>query len=137
MLKTSFEISDAAKARIEKLKNESVNAKQYVCVERARYLTEAYIKNQSDPMILRRAKALRNVLEKITLFIEDGQLLAGNHAASLRAASIFPEYTIDWINDEIDQLDKRAILLGTQRMADCRSGNAEGFHYIVQRNRLV
>lgn len=107
MLKTSFEISDAAKARIEKLKNESVNAKQYVCVERARYLTEAYIKNQSDPMILRRAKALRNVLEKITLFIEDGQLLAGNHAASLRAASIFPEYTIDWINDEIDQLDKR------------------------------
>lgn len=107
MLKTSFEISDAAKARIEKLKSESVNAKQYVCVERARYLTEAYIKNQSDPMILRRAKAIRNVLEKITLFIEEGQLLAGNHAASLRAASIFPEYTIDWINDEIDQLDKR------------------------------
>ena len=81
MLKTSFEISDAAKARIEKLKSESVNAKQYVCVERARYLTEAYIKNQSDPMILRRAKAIRNVLEKITLFIEEGQLLAGNHAA--------------------------------------------------------
>ena len=107
MLKTSFEISDAAKARIEKLKSESVNAKQYVCVERAIYLTEAYIKNQSDPMILRRAKAIRNVLEKITLFIEEGQLLAGNHAASLRAASIFPEYTIDWINDEIDQLDKR------------------------------
>lgn len=107
MLKTSFEISDAAKARIEKLKSESVNAKQYVCVERARYLTEAYIKNQSDPMILRRAKAIRNVLEKITLFIEEGQLLAGNHAASLRAASIFPEYTIDWINDEIDQFDKR------------------------------
>lgn len=107
MLKSSFEISDAAKARIEKLKSESVNAKQYVCVERARYLTEAYIKNQSDPMILRRAKAIRNVLEKITLFIEEGQLLAGNHAASLRAASIFPEYTIDWINDEIDQFDKR------------------------------
>ena len=58
-------------------------------------------------MILRRAKAIRNVLEKITLFIEEGQLLAGNHAASLRAASIFPEYTIDWINDEIDQFDKR------------------------------
>ena len=118
MLKTSFEISDAAKARIEKLKSESVNAKQYVCVERARYLTEAYIKNQSDPMILRRAKAIRNVLEKITLFIEEGQLLAGNHAASLRAASIFPEYTIDWINDEIDQFDKRSWILqsgGTAR----------------------
>lgn len=107
MLKTSFQINDAAKVRIEKLKDESVSAKQYVCVERARYLTEAYQNNQSDPMILRRAKALKNVLENITLFIEDGQLLAGNHAASLRAASIFPEYTIDWINEEIDQLDKR------------------------------
>lgn len=107
MLKTDFDITDAAKNRIERLKDESVSAKQYVCVERARYLTEAYQQNQADPMILRRAKALRNVLENITLFIEDGQLLAGNHAASLRAASIFPEYTIDWINEEIDQLDKR------------------------------
>lgn len=33
MLKTSFEISDAAKARIEKLKSESVNAKQYALKE--------------------------------------------------------------------------------------------------------
>lgn len=93
--------------RIEKLKQESVGVEQEVCVQRARYLTEAYRENEADPMILRRAKALKNVLNKMTLFIEDGQLLAGNQAGKLRAAAIFPEYCVNWIFEEIDELEKR------------------------------
>jgi pyruvate formate-lyase/glycerol dehydratase family glycyl radical enzyme len=107
MIKTSFEIIEDATKRIQELKEASISARQYVCVERARYLTNAYKDNQADPMILRRAKALSSVLSNITLFVEDGQLLAGNHAASLRAAPIFPEYSIEWLIDEIDELDKR------------------------------
>ena len=93
--------------RIQHLKNESINVNQEVCVERARYLTEAYKEHTAEPAIKKRAYAFRNVLNKITLFIEDGQLLAGNHAASLRAASIFPEYCVNWIFEEIDELPKR------------------------------
>jgi formate C-acetyltransferase len=93
--------------RIQQLKNESIQAVQEVCVERARYLTQAYRENEADPMIIRRAKALSKVLQNITLFVEEGQLLAGNHAGKLRAASIFPEYCIDWIFEEIDELPKR------------------------------
>ncbi len=107
MLKYKVELPEAAAERIEALKDESVNARQYVCVQRARYLTEAYRENEQDPMIIRRAKALRNVLNKVDIFIEDRQLLAGNHAAALRAAPIFPEYCVDWIPEEIDQLEKR------------------------------
>lgn len=94
-------------SRIEKLKSDSINAKQKVCVQRARYLTEAYIEHTSEPMIKRRAYAFKNILNKIDIFIEDGQLLAGNHAASLRAASIFPEYCVNWIFEEIDTLATR------------------------------
>ena len=100
-------ISENVKNRIDRLKKESVEARQDVCPERARYLTEAYQEHIAEPMIKRRAYALKNVLENISLFIEDGQLLAGNHAAKLRAASIFPEYCVEWIFDEIDELDKR------------------------------
>lgn len=93
--------------RIRGLREQSLHAKQYVCVQRARYLTEAYIEFEAEPMILRRAKAFARVLERMDLFIEDGQLLAGTQASSLRAAAIFPEYCSQWLIDEIDQLEKR------------------------------
>jgi formate C-acetyltransferase len=69
-----MEVNQAALERVRKLKVESVQARQDVCVERARYLTESYKKNQACPMIIRRAKALRGVLENINLFIEDKKL---------------------------------------------------------------
>lgn len=100
-------LSEIQLKRITDLKNASISVEQEVCVERARYLTEAYKEHISEPMIKRRAYAFKNILDKINLFIEDGQLLAGNHAASLRAASIFPEYCIDWIFEEIDTLATR------------------------------
>lgn len=100
-------LSDRGKERIRILKEQSLHAKQYVCVQRARYLTNAYIKYQADPMILRRAKAFSYVLENMDIFLEDQQLLAGTQASSLRAASIFPEYCSKWIVDEIDELEKR------------------------------
>ena len=103
----SIQMPPESVQRITSLKRESVEAKQYVCVQRARYLTEAYKEHVDQPMIKRRAYALKNVLNKIDLFIENNQLLAGNHAATLRAASIFPEYCVDWIFEEIDQLSER------------------------------
>lgn len=100
-------LSSKTMQRVKVLKESSICVEQEVCVQRARYLTEAYKEHPAEPLIKRRAYALKNVLEKINLFIEDGQLLVGNHAASLRAASIFPEYCVNWIFDEIDTLDKR------------------------------
>lgn len=100
-------VEQSAKDRIAKLKHESIEAEQYVCVQRARYLTEAYKEHQADPMIIRRAKALSNVLAKQDLFLEEGQLLAGSHAASLRAAPIYPEFSVKWLFDEIDELPVR------------------------------
>jgi formate C-acetyltransferase len=68
--------------RIEKLKKESVEAVQEVCVQRARYLTEAYRENEADPMIIRRAKAIYNVMDKMTLFIENGSCWRATRRAS-------------------------------------------------------
>lgn len=100
-------LSNKQLKRINQLKKESLDVEQEVCVQRARYLTEAYQEHTDEPLIKRRAYAFKNILDNIDLFIEPGQLLAGNHAASLRAASIFPEYCVNWIFEEIDQLDNR------------------------------
>ena len=102
-----MKLSPHAENRIQTLKAASIGVKQYICVERARYLTQAYIRHEADPMILRRAKAFAHVLENMTVFLEDGQLLAGTQAGSLRAGSLFPEYCSQWLFDEIDEFEKR------------------------------
>jgi len=107
MLINKVTLPEQAIERIARIKKDSMHAKQYLCVQRARYLTKAYRENQAEPMILRRAKAFRMVLEKTELFIEEGQLLVGNHASRLRAAPIFPEYSVSWIFEEINEFQKR------------------------------
>ncbi len=106
-MKQSLNMPTNALERISTLKKESIEAKQVVCVQRARYLTEAYKEHVSEPMIKRRAYALKNILEKMDIFIENHQLLVGCQAASLRAASIFPEYCVAWLFEEIDKLEER------------------------------
>jgi pyruvate formate-lyase/glycerol dehydratase family glycyl radical enzyme len=100
-------INDAALRRVQALKAEALDVVQEVCVERARYLTETYRATPADPMIIRRAKALKNILEKMTIFIQTGELIVGNQASRVRAAPMFPEYAVDWVFTEIDELDKR------------------------------
>ncbi len=102
------EISSNVKERINVLKDRSINVIQEVCPERARYVTEAYQKNPSDPVIIRRAKALQNILSRMTISIDPEELIVANQACKLRAAPIFPEYTVDWIIEEIDDLHTRS-----------------------------
>ena len=52
----------------------------YLDVERARYWTESYRQTDGEPEVIRRAKALKNLLEKMTIYIEEGELIVGNVA---------------------------------------------------------
>lgn len=47
------------------------------CMERSRYYTESFKKTEGEPMVLRRAKAFANYLEKKTIFILDKELIVG------------------------------------------------------------
>ena len=48
-----------------------------ICVERAYYMTKSYQKTENLPVILRRARALAEILDNMTVRIEEGELLAG------------------------------------------------------------
>jgi len=78
-----------------------------LCTERARFYTEAYRVNRDKPVILRRALALEETLRRMSVRIEPDELIVGNHSTKVRAAPIFPEYAVDWLLDELDQLENR------------------------------
>jgi formate C-acetyltransferase len=44
----------------------------------------------------------------MTVFIGQGELIVGNQASSARAAPIFPEYSIHWIEEEMDDFASRS-----------------------------
>lgn len=89
------------------LRENLLNTMPSVCAERARYITEAYKKYEASPAVLRRAHALAHILENMTIYIQPGEIIVGNQASAPRAAPIFPEYSTDWIEPEIDEFSKR------------------------------
>jgi len=93
--------------RVRYVRASLVNITPAICPERALLITESYQASEGEPMVLRRAKALENILSKMTIYIEKDQLIVGNQASQGRAAPIFPEYSFDWVIDELDKFDKR------------------------------
>ena len=94
--------------RIKAHKNALIHIiKPPICVERAEHYTESYQEHLAKPVVLRRAYALANHLSKKTIWIKHDELIVGNQASSPRAAPIFPEYTVGWVEKEIDVLGDR------------------------------
>lgn len=82
-----------------------------ICLERGRLVTQSYKETEGEPEILRRAKALAKVLENMTLWIQDGELIVGCFASSPNALHIYPDINEsmleDGINDYfVDMLDE-------------------------------
>jgi len=93
--------------RIAGLRERVLSAKPSVCTERARFYTEVYRDHEDQPVIIKRAMALKRTLENMSIFIDEGELIVGNQSSAHRAAPIFPEYAVDWLPEEMDELDKR------------------------------
>ena len=103
----STETKDQLSVRVKNLKEKLLLTKPTVCTERAKIYTEVYQNNEAKPLIIKRAIALEETLKRMSIFINDGELVVGNQSSSLRAAPIFPEYAVDWILNELDEFDKR------------------------------
>jgi pyruvate formate-lyase len=93
--------------RMHNYREAVLEKKPYICAERALLATEAYKKHQNQPNVMKRALMLQNILEKMSIYIEEETLLAGNQAASNRDAPIFPEYTLEFVMKELHLFEKR------------------------------
>lgn len=93
--------------RMNQYRESVLTKKPYICAERALLATEAYKENQNQTNVMKRALMLKNILEKMSIYIEDETLIVGNQAASNKDAPIFPEYTMEFVLNELDLFEKR------------------------------
>lgn len=88
--------------RTKKLREKLVTVKPEICSERALYFTAAMQKTEGEPIAIRRAKAFYEVLDRMSIYIQDGELIVGNQASKPKASPIYPEYSINWLRDEFE-----------------------------------
>ena len=88
--------------RITGLRNRFFEIVPEVCPERARYFTESMKETEGEYIALRRAKAFDNVLNKMSIFVADNELVVGNQASKPRSAPVYPEYSYEWIINEFN-----------------------------------
>ena len=93
--------------RMQAFREEVLDEKPYIDAERALLATEVYKAQQNQPNVMKRALMLQNILEKMSIYIEDKTLLAGNQGTKNRNAPIFPEYTMEFVINELDKFEKR------------------------------
>ena len=93
--------------RMNRFREEVLDKKPYIDAQRAILATESYQQNLHQPAVMKRALMLKNILEKMTIYIEDDTLIVGNQASSNKDAPIFPEYTLEFVMNELDLFEKR------------------------------
>lgn len=93
--------------RIETLKEGLFKEKRQISLERAKLYTENWKETEGQPVIIRRAKALANILDKVEIDIKPGELIVGDRTVKPRAGVISPEMSPYWILEELDEFSTR------------------------------
>jgi formate C-acetyltransferase len=87
-------------ARVKKLRETAIRTPE-ICLERARVEMKVYAKLKDQPRIIQRARFLDAYLKEKTIFLADGELLAGNINSKPRG-SIFDGTMASWLEKELD-----------------------------------
>jgi formate C-acetyltransferase len=75
--------------------------------ERALLASEAYAAHAGEPAVLKRANALRHILENMTLFIDEGELFVGHPSPQPRSPIVCPELGARWALADLDKFAAR------------------------------
>ena len=74
---------------------------------RAKLITESYKATEGQPMITRRAEAFAHILRNIPIIIRDNELIVGSSTIAPRGCQTFPEFSYQWLEDELDTVATR------------------------------
>ncbi len=75
---------------------------------RAVLITESYRQTENEPMVIRRAKAFRHILENIPIIIRDLELIVGSTTIAPRGCQTYPEFSYEWLEAEFDTVETRS-----------------------------
>ncbi len=94
---------------------------------RAVLITESYRQTESEPMIIRRAKAFEHILENIPIIIRDMELIVGSTTIAPRGCQTYPEFSYEWLEAEFDTVETRSadpFYISEKTKAELKEANA-------------
>jgi len=95
--------------RIRKIQEELAGSAVHLCPERATLITEFFKKydDPSEPMVVRKARALHHLLTRKRLKIYPGELIVGNAGTSRISCILQPELASAFMCEELLWIDRR------------------------------
>ena len=119
-----FHIADVPKTdRITHLVDNLYAKMPVIESARAKLITESYKATEDEPIITRRAKAFAHILHNIPIIIRDEELIVGSNSIAPRGCQTFPEFSFQWLEDELDTVATRTadpFYISEQAKADLR-----------------
>ena len=93
--------------RVARLKKLYLDSKPTVSAERARIFTESHRETEGEAVIIRRAKAFREVCRRGPVSIFEDELIVGSVGEYLKSGVVCPEYSWLWVEEEMDGFEGR------------------------------
>jgi formate C-acetyltransferase len=93
--------------RGQRLRHRVVTVQPHICLERTRLVTGSYRETEGEHVLVRRSKALDRILKNISVYILDDELIVGHQESTQRSAPLFPEFAVEWVDQEIDTFETR------------------------------
>ena len=107
--------------RIQKLKATVGPGSYEICSEKGMLATESFKQTERQPEIIRNAKALAHILDNVTIFIQDGELIVGN-AASKKRGIEFTDFYGTWTDADVENIKAgEGFTISEQTEADLRA----------------
>ncbi len=99
----------AEPSRFARIKRDLLSSKVHLCTERASLITDYFKRHDfpSDPMVVRKARALRHLLSRKSVRIFADELIVGNVGSKRKSAIIQPELSGVFESRGLLWIDKR------------------------------
>ncbi|MCK4450268.1 MAG: glycyl radical protein, partial [Anaerolineae bacterium] len=94
-------------SRVQGLLDNYYAARPEVFAERAVLVTGAYAQTEGQPITIRRAEAMWQILDGVTVLIRDGEPIVGCKTPAILGSPLYPEVASDWVEEEIDTIALR------------------------------
>ncbi|MBA4367686.1 MAG: hypothetical protein C0403_08615, partial [Desulfobacterium sp.] len=98
-----------ADTRLGRIRDRIIGAPQEICIERARYLTQAMTRNWDKNPLTRMSLALSHILSHISIIIREDERIIGCRTSKLKGAPLFPENKARWIEGDVENFDRRVV----------------------------
>ncbi|HEY3380576.1 MAG TPA: formate C-acetyltransferase/glycerol dehydratase family glycyl radical enzyme [Vicinamibacterales bacterium] len=86
----------------------NLTARPELHAERAVSATASYSETEGEPLVIRRAKMIRRILDEHPVVIQDGEIIVGMKTRTPRGSPVFPEINCTWVERDLDRLATRS-----------------------------